>query len=163
MEAQILYRQGNAAACADVYQKLQKSGIETAEVNLVASLVTAGKASQVTKALEAWKIKPTKSFELAFNTACSLIENHNYADAEQLLLTAKRYITVYIISLFSFEIYMMFFELLSICVSYTIVPACIVIILLLIVQLLYNVYHTDKYTVALRQNGSGNPHRRRFC
>uniref|UniRef100_A0A1J3IV28 Signal recognition particle subunit SRP72 n=1 Tax=Noccaea caerulescens TaxID=107243 RepID=A0A1J3IV28_NOCCA len=90
LEAQILYRQGNAAACADVYQKLQKSGIETAEVNLVASLVTAGKASQVKKALEAWKIKPTHSFELAFNTACSLIENHNYADAEQLLLTAKR-------------------------------------------------------------------------
>lgn len=98
LEAQILYRLGKADACVDVYQKLQKSKIETLEINLVAGLVSAGKASQVQGALEALRIKPTSSFELAYNTACSLIENNNYADAEQLLLTARRYITVYNIS-----------------------------------------------------------------
>ncbi|CAN7129719.1 unnamed protein product [Brassica rapa subsp. narinosa] len=90
LEAQILYRLGKTDACVDVYRKLQNSEIETAEVNFVASLVSAGKASQVKGALESWKIKPTSSFELAFNTACSLIENNNYADAEQLLLAARR-------------------------------------------------------------------------
>ncbi|CAH8362873.1 unnamed protein product [Eruca vesicaria subsp. sativa] len=90
LEAQILYRLGKTDACVDVYRKLQNSDIETAEVNFVASLVSAGKASQVEKALDSWKIKSTSSFELAFNTACSLIENNNYADAEQLLLIAKR-------------------------------------------------------------------------
>jgi signal recognition particle subunit SRP72 len=92
LEAQILYRLGKADACVDVYQKLTKSQIETLEVNLVAGLISAGKASQVQKTLESLKIKPTSSFELAYNTACSLIENNNYADAEQLLLTARRYI-----------------------------------------------------------------------
>ncbi|AAG28892.1 F12A21.17 [Arabidopsis thaliana] len=90
LEAQILYRLGKADACVDVYQKLTKSQIETLEVNLVAGLISAGKASQVQKTLESLKIKPTSSFELAYNTACSLIENNNYADAEQLLLTARR-------------------------------------------------------------------------
>ncbi|KFK41175.1 hypothetical protein AALP_AA2G095200 [Arabis alpina] len=90
LEAQILYRLGKADACVDVYQKLQHSKIENLEVNLVAGLVSGGKASQVQRALEAWRIKPTTTFELAFNTACSLIENYNYTDAEQLLLTARR-------------------------------------------------------------------------
>uniref|UniRef100_M4CIP5 Signal recognition particle subunit SRP72 n=1 Tax=Brassica campestris TaxID=3711 RepID=M4CIP5_BRACM len=90
LEAQILYRLGKTDACVGVYQTLKDSEIETAEVNFVAGLVSAGKASQVQGALESWRIKPTSSFELAFNTACSLIENGNYADAEQLLLTARR-------------------------------------------------------------------------
>ncbi|KAG7589268.1 Tetratricopeptide-like helical domain superfamily [Arabidopsis suecica] len=90
LEAQILNRLGKADACVDMYQKLSKSKIEWLEVNLVAALIAAGKASQVLKALEGLKIKPTTTYQLAYNTACSLIENNNYADAEQLLLTAKR-------------------------------------------------------------------------
>ncbi|CAE5963310.1 unnamed protein product [Arabidopsis arenosa] len=90
LESQILYRLGKADACVDVCQKLSKSEIESLEINLVAALITAGKASQVPKALEGLKIKPTSTYDLAYNTACSLIENNNYADAEQLLLTAKR-------------------------------------------------------------------------
>ncbi|KAG5380369.1 hypothetical protein IGI04_028211 [Brassica rapa subsp. trilocularis] len=90
LEAQILYRLGKTDACVDVYKTLKDSEIETVDVNFVAGLVSAGKASQVKGALESWRIKPTSSFELAFNTACSLIENGNYADAEQLLLTARR-------------------------------------------------------------------------
>nr|VDD01129.1 unnamed protein product [Brassica rapa] len=89
LEAQILYRLGKTDACVDVYKTLKDSEIETVDVNFVAGLVSAGKASQVKGALESWRIKPTSSFELAFNTACSLIENGNYADAEQLLLTAR--------------------------------------------------------------------------
>ncbi|KAJ0242907.1 Signal recognition particle subunit SRP72 [Hirschfeldia incana] len=64
-------------------------GFHMAEVNFVADLVSAGKSSHVQGALESRRIKPTSSFELAFNTACSFIENCNYADAEQLLLAAK--------------------------------------------------------------------------
>lgn len=94
LEAQILYRLGKADACVDVYQRLSKSKIDSLEVNLVAGLISAGKSSQVKRALDALKIKPTSSFELAYNTACSLIENNNYADAEQLLLTARRYINL---------------------------------------------------------------------
>ncbi|CAN8243814.1 unnamed protein product [Cochlearia groenlandica] len=90
VEAQIQYRLGKSDACVDVYEQSQMSKIETAEVNLVAGLVSAGRSSQVQGALEALRIKPTSSFELAYNTACSLIETNNYADAEQLLLTARR-------------------------------------------------------------------------
>ncbi|ESQ28523.1 hypothetical protein EUTSA_v10018246mg [Eutrema salsugineum] len=90
LEAQILYRLGKTDDCVDVYQKLIKSQVESAEVNFVAGLVSGGKASQVQRALESFRIKPTSSFELAFNTACSLIEKNNYADAEQLLLAARR-------------------------------------------------------------------------
>ncbi|KAL1216413.1 hypothetical protein V5N11_026344 [Cardamine amara subsp. amara] len=92
LEAQILYRLGKADACVDVYQNLKKSknDIDSLEVNLVAGLISAGKSSQVKRALDALRIKPTSNFELAYNFACSLIEENNYADAEQLLLTAKR-------------------------------------------------------------------------
>ncbi|CAH8257390.1 unnamed protein product [Arabidopsis lyrata] len=69
--------------------KLSKSKIKWLEVNLVAALIAAGKASQVLKALESLKIKPTTTYQLAYNTACSLIENNDYADVEQLLLTAR--------------------------------------------------------------------------
>ncbi|EFH64874.1 predicted protein [Arabidopsis lyrata subsp. lyrata] len=74
-------------------KKLSKSKIKWLEVNLVAALIAAGKASQVLKALESLKIKPTTTYQLAYNTACSLIENNDYADVEQLLLTARSYLT----------------------------------------------------------------------
>ncbi|XP_010556174.1 PREDICTED: signal recognition particle subunit SRP72 isoform X2 [Tarenaya hassleriana] len=90
LEAQILYRLGKLDACVDIYQNLQKSKIETLEINLVASLVSAGRPSEVQRALESMRIKATSSFELAYNTACSLIENNKYGDAEQLLLAARR-------------------------------------------------------------------------
>lgn len=77
-------------ACIDIYQKLQKSKIESLEINLVAALVSAGRASDVQGALDALRVKPTSSFELAYNTACSLFERNKYKDAEQLLLSARR-------------------------------------------------------------------------
>ncbi|KAI6686657.1 hypothetical protein NL676_032570 [Syzygium grande] len=90
LESQILYRQGKMDACADIYQKLQKSNVESLEINAIASLVATGRASEVQGTLDALRVKPTSSFELAYNTACSLIERKKYLDAEQLLLSARR-------------------------------------------------------------------------
>lgn len=88
LEAQILFRLGKFDACIDIYQKLQKSKVDLLDTNYVASLVAAGRASEVQ--VEALKDKTKKSFELAFNIACSLIERNMYTDAEQFLLLARR-------------------------------------------------------------------------
>lgn len=90
LESQILYRQGKMDACADINQKLQKCNVESLEINAIASLVAAGRASEVQGTLDALRVKATSSFELAYNTACSLIEREKYSDAEQLLLSARR-------------------------------------------------------------------------
>ncbi|KAL3516481.1 hypothetical protein ACH5RR_023383 [Cinchona calisaya] len=90
LECQILYRLGKVDACVDIYQKLLKSKINSLEINVVASLVPAGKASEVQAMMDSLKIKATSSFELAYNTACSMIERSKYTDAEQLLLSARR-------------------------------------------------------------------------
>ncbi|PKI78348.1 signal recognition particle subunit SRP72 [Punica granatum] len=90
LESQILYRLGKMDACADIYQNLLKSKVESSEINAVASLVAAGRASEVQGTLDSLRVKATSSFELAYNTACSLIEREKYSDAEQLLLSARR-------------------------------------------------------------------------
>lgn len=90
LESQILFRQGNMDASVDVYQKLQKSKIESLEINLVAGLVSAGRASEVQGIMDSMRVKATSSFELAYNTACALIEKNKYSDAEQLLLSSRR-------------------------------------------------------------------------
>lgn len=90
LESQILYRLGKMDPCVDVYQKLQKSKIDSLEINLVAGLILAGRSSEVQGMMDAHRIKASSSFELAYNTACSLIERNKYTDAEQLLLTARR-------------------------------------------------------------------------
>ncbi|KAK9276649.1 hypothetical protein L1049_006185 [Liquidambar formosana] len=90
LESQILYRLGKMGACMDIYQKLQKSKIDSLEINVVAGLVSAGRASEVQGTIEALRVKATSSFELAYNVACSFIERNMYTDAEQLLLSARR-------------------------------------------------------------------------
>ncbi|KAK9119976.1 hypothetical protein Scep_018069 [Stephania cephalantha] len=77
-------------ACVNVYEKLQRSKIESLEINVAASLISSGRASEVQKMLDLLKIKATSSFELAYNVAYSLIEEKRYNDAEQLLLSARR-------------------------------------------------------------------------
>lgn len=94
LESQILYRLGRMDACLNIYQALQKSRIDSLEINLVAGLVSAGRASDVQGTLEALRIKATSSFELAYNTSCSLIEINKYSDAEQLLLSARRWFKI---------------------------------------------------------------------
>ncbi|GFZ00008.1 SRP72 RNA-binding domain-containing protein [Actinidia rufa] len=90
LQSQILFRMGKMDSSLDIYQKLQKSKIESLEINLVAGLVSAGRASEVQGVMDALRVKATSSFELAYNTACSLIEKNKYSDAEQLLLSARR-------------------------------------------------------------------------
>lgn len=90
LESQILYRLGKMDSCVDIYQKLQNSKIESLEINFVAGLISAGRASEVQARLETLRAKATSSFELAYNTACSLIEKNKHHDAEQLLLSARR-------------------------------------------------------------------------
>lgn len=90
LESQILFRQGKMDASVDIYQKLQKSKVESLEINLVAGLVSAGRASEVQGVMDAMRVKATSSFELAYNTACSLLERNKFSDAEQLLLSARR-------------------------------------------------------------------------
>ncbi|MBA0566818.1 hypothetical protein Golax_009070, partial [Gossypium laxum] len=90
LESQILYRLGKMDACVDVCRNLQKAKIDSLEINLVAGLISAGRASEVQGTLDAIKTKATSSFELAYNIACSLIAGNKLKDAEKLLLTARR-------------------------------------------------------------------------
>ncbi|XP_011080276.1 signal recognition particle subunit SRP72 [Sesamum indicum] len=90
LESQILFRLGKMDACVDIYQKLQKLKIDSLEINFIAGLVSAGRASEVQGTIDSLRVKPTSSFELAYNVACSLIERNKYKDAEQMLLSARR-------------------------------------------------------------------------
>ncbi|XP_022725659.1 signal recognition particle subunit SRP72-like [Durio zibethinus] len=90
LESQILYRLGKMDACVDICRNLQRAKIDSLEINLVAGLISAGRASEVQGTLDTLKVKATSSFELAYNIACSLIEGNKHKDAEQLLLTARR-------------------------------------------------------------------------
>lgn len=81
-------------ACIESYEKLQMSKTDPfsleLKTNFIAAMIAAGKASEVQRMMDSFKVKATSSFELAYNTACSLIEKRKYADAEQLLLSARR-------------------------------------------------------------------------
>ncbi|XP_028121008.1 signal recognition particle subunit SRP72-like [Camellia sinensis] len=90
LQSQILFHLGKLDTSLDIYQKLQKTKIESLEINLIAGLLSAGRASEVQGVMEALRVKATSSFKLAYNTACSLIERKKYSDAEQLLLSARR-------------------------------------------------------------------------
>lgn len=90
LESQILYRLGKFDASADIYQKLLRSKVDSLEINVIAGLVSAGRASEVQGIIDSLRVKATSSFELAYNTACSLIDRSKYTDAEQLLLSARR-------------------------------------------------------------------------
>ncbi|XP_072989496.1 uncharacterized protein [Typha latifolia] len=92
LESQILYRLGRMSACVDSYDKLQRFKIESLDLktNIIAALIAAGRASEVEGTMNALKVKASSSFELAYNTACSLIEKKKYAEAEEQLLSARR-------------------------------------------------------------------------
>ncbi|KAI3981806.1 hypothetical protein MKX01_027791 [Papaver californicum] len=77
LESQILYRLG----------KMEPYSIE---INIVAGLVSAGRAFEVQGTMNALKVKPNSSFELAYNNACSLIERQKHVEAEHQLLSARR-------------------------------------------------------------------------
>uniref|UniRef100_A0A6V7QS10 Signal recognition particle subunit SRP72 n=1 Tax=Ananas comosus var. bracteatus TaxID=296719 RepID=A0A6V7QS10_ANACO len=92
LESQILYRLGRMVACTESYEKLQRLKIDSVDLktNIIAAMIAAGRASEVERTMDALKVKSSSSFELAYNTACSLIEKKKYAEAEQQLLSARR-------------------------------------------------------------------------
>ncbi|EHA8590602.1 putative signal recognition particle subunit SRP72 [Cocos nucifera] len=92
LESQILYRSGRMGACMESYEKIQKFKIDSIDLktNIVAALISAGRATEVQGMMDALKVKASSSFELAYNSACSLIERKKYAEAEQQLLSARR-------------------------------------------------------------------------
>lgn len=92
LESQIYYRSGKMDACMESYNKLQKFKIDSLDLktNIIATLISAGRAAEVQGMMDTLKVKASGSFELAYNTACSLIEKGKFADAEQQLLSARR-------------------------------------------------------------------------
>ena len=99
LESQILYRLGRMNDCMNSYEKLQKFKIDSMDlkINIIAALVAAGRASEVQSAMKAQKVdlttnelRDTRSFELAYNSACSLIEDKKYSEAKEQLDLAKR-------------------------------------------------------------------------
>ncbi|KAK3166190.1 hypothetical protein QOZ80_1AG0042580 [Eleusine coracana subsp. coracana] len=99
LESQIFYRLGRMNDCMDCYEKLQKFKIDSMDlkINIIAALVAAGRASEVQATMKAQKIDLTtralrdaRSFELAYNSACTLIESKKYAEAKEQLDLAKR-------------------------------------------------------------------------
>ncbi|KAI8022780.1 Signal recognition particle subunit SRP72 [Camellia lanceoleosa] len=80
----ILFRLGKLDASLDIYRKLEKSKIESLEINLILWFAFTGRASSA-RSDGGSRVKATSDFELAYNTACSLIERKKYSDLEQLL------------------------------------------------------------------------------
>ena len=103
LESQILYRLGKMDACVDICWNLQRAKIDSLEINLVAGLISAGRASEVQGTLDTLKVKATSSFEFAYNIACSLIEGNKHKDAEQLLLAARRYCSIFCLDIYYLE------------------------------------------------------------
>ncbi|KAJ6808577.1 signal recognition particle subunit SRP72-like [Iris pallida] len=92
LESQILYRLGQMDSCMKSYDKLQNLKIDSLDLktNIIAALISAGRATEVQGMMDNLKVKASSSFELAYNTACSSIEKGKYSDAEQQLLSARR-------------------------------------------------------------------------
>lgn len=99
LESQIYYRLGRMNDCMSSYEKLQKFKVDSIDlkINIIAALVAGGRASEVQAAMKAQKVdlttralRDTRSFELAYNSACTLIENKKYSEAKEQLDLAKR-------------------------------------------------------------------------
>uniref|UniRef100_A0A0C9QVQ8 Signal recognition particle subunit SRP72 n=1 Tax=Wollemia nobilis TaxID=56998 RepID=A0A0C9QVQ8_9CONI len=93
LEAQILYRQGAMGLCITSYEKLiQKFKIDSIELktNIIAAFISGGRSQEVSPLMGTMKVTPSSSFELAYNAACALIDKGNFAEAEELLLLARR-------------------------------------------------------------------------
>lgn len=96
LEAQIQYRLGAYKEAIAVYSQLFRAhGGEAAagqevQTNVLAAYVAGGRAGEVPAVMQAMKISPKDSFELAFNAACGLLESEDLPAAEQQLQLALR-------------------------------------------------------------------------
>nr|CAB3460352.1 unnamed protein product [Digitaria exilis] len=90
------YKIGEALAAVRAAERLPVD-LSYYKINIIAALVAAGRASEVQAALKAQNVDLTTralrdahSFELAYNSACSLIENKKYSEAREQLDLSKR-------------------------------------------------------------------------
>ncbi|KAJ3681411.1 hypothetical protein LUZ60_015900 [Juncus effusus] len=92
LESQIYYRLGKMDSCIESYENLKKFKIDSLDLktNIIAAYIAAGKSNEVESIMSQLKVKPSNSFEIAYNTACSLVEKNKYVEAEQMLLSARR-------------------------------------------------------------------------
>ncbi|KAL6770694.1 SRP72 [Auxenochlorella protothecoides x Auxenochlorella symbiontica] len=93
LEAQLRYRLGQYPEAIAIYRQLfQQYKAETMEVqtNVLAAYVAGGQAAEVPAVLEAMKASPKDSFEVAFNSACALLETGELEAAQERLLLAQR-------------------------------------------------------------------------
>ena len=93
LEAQVRYRLGENGEAIRLYSSLFKEhGVESKEVqtNVLAAYVAGGKGGEVPSVMEAMAAAPGDSFEVAFNSACGLVEAGELAAAEERLLLARR-------------------------------------------------------------------------
>eukprot|EP00240_Pyramimonas_obovata_P002001 CAMPEP_0118923780 /NCGR_PEP_ID=MMETSP1169-20130426/2185_1 /TAXON_ID=36882 /ORGANISM="Pyramimonas obovata, Strain CCMP722" /LENGTH=531 /DNA_ID=CAMNT_0006864821 /DNA_START=67 /DNA_END=1659 /DNA_ORIENTATION=+ len=93
LEAQVLYRQGNAAASIPKYDELIKTHQETSQditTNTLAAYVTGGRSAEVPTVMQALGANAKDRYEVAYNFACSLVATEKVPEAEEWLLLAQR-------------------------------------------------------------------------
>jgi signal recognition particle subunit SRP72 len=93
LESQIFYRLGKFESCIEGYEKLKKFGNNSDDLkaNIIGALVAGGRSGEVDASMRALRANSSDNFEIVYNAACALIENKKYAEAEELLLNAWRY------------------------------------------------------------------------
>ncbi len=60
------------------------------QTNVLAAYVAGSRAGEIPAAMASMRIPPSDSFEVAFNRACGLLQQRDYAAAEEQLLLGQR-------------------------------------------------------------------------
>jgi len=86
LESQILYRLGRMNDCMNSYEKLQKFKIDSMVLNCSGCCWKGCWAMKAQKVdLTTNELRDTRSFELAYNSACSVIEDKKYSEPKEQL------------------------------------------------------------------------------
>ncbi|GJP34687.1 hypothetical protein CLOM_g19098 [Closterium sp. NIES-68] len=96
LEGQVLYRLGDSAACISRFEELFKkhrldqSQLEV-KTNVLAAYVMGGRSAEVKGLMESQlRVAARDAFDVAYNSACALIEMRDFRAAEEMLLLARR-------------------------------------------------------------------------
>jgi signal recognition particle subunit SRP72 len=95
LEAQLRYRMGDTKQAIDLYRQLfaQHHHLQSQQeiaTNVAAAYVAANASTELPSVLKIMKFSTKSSYELAFNAACGLVAQGQYAQAEIELLGARR-------------------------------------------------------------------------
>jgi len=95
LEAQLRYRMGDTKQAIDLYRQLfaQHHHLQSQQeiaTNVAAAYVAANASAELPSVLKTMKFSTKSSYELAFNAACGLVAQGQYAQAEIELLGARR-------------------------------------------------------------------------